>query len=142
MKNFRKEVFALRSATGDWKKAKISDKETDEIVKHRNQRSDAYTFDKPKQSLICKVLGDPRTIDTSKGPWEVLDIEDQKGEQYILSLGHTVLNKAIRAKMTQLSSLVGQVLVITYLGKVTGKSGNAYNDYIVQTFEEFKAATS
>jgi hypothetical protein len=86
--------------------------------------------------LFCKCLGDPRIIETKEGPWEVMDIQDQKGIQYLLSLGHTVLAKGVKEKMANLGSLAGKVLVIIYLGQPEGKR---YFDYVVKTWEEFQA---
>jgi len=83
--------------------------------------------------LVCEALADPRIIDTAKGPWEVLDIALPDGSEHLLSLGHTVLKKAIANKMP----VAGKKLVIMSLGKPQGKR---YYNYVVMTLEEWQAA--
>ena len=135
MRNFTKDSFALRSVKEEWRKVKISDEEAEKISKQRQTRSDVYEF-KEKEAFICKCLGDPRVIATKEGGWEVMDVEAQDGTQYLVSLGHTVLNKGVKEKMAKLGGLTGQVLVILPLGRAEGKK---YFNYQVFTLAEYQA---
>ena len=134
MRNFTKDSFALRSVKEEWRKVKISKEEAEKIAKQRSSRSETYNFE-DNVPFVCKCLGDPRVIETKEGPWEVMDVESQDGTQYLVSLGHTVLNKGIKAKMAKLGGLTGQVLIILPLGK----QGKKYYNYTVFTLDEYKA---
>jgi len=130
------ESFAVkREHAEDWMKATIDDAELVKIAEKR-KRADTVEF-KPGKAFVCKVAGDPRIIDTKEGPWEVIDVADQKGKSLLVSLGHTVLAKAIRSLLQRFGTLVGKVIVILPLGIPEGKR---YFNYEVWTWEEYQAS--
>jgi len=132
--SFRKDSYVLRSVKEEWRKVKISDEEAKKIAKMRSNRSETYKFEE-NIPFVCKCLGDPRVIETGEGPWEVMDVESQDGTAFLVSLGHTVLNREVKAKMAKLAGLTGQVLIILPLGK----QGKKYYNYQVFTLTEYQA---
>jgi len=122
-----------REAKEDWMQAEVDDKELMKIAESR-RRAKTVEFEVGK-SFVCKVVADPRIISTKEGPWEVMDVIDKKGNSAMVSLGHQVLAKQIRERLTKLGTLVGQVLVILPLGKPEGKR---YFNYSVLTWDEYK----
>jgi len=134
LKRVVQEAYVVkREKATDWMKAEVDDETLADIAEKR-KRADVVEFTKGK-SFVCQVSADPRIIQTKEGPWEVMDVLSQDGDSMLISLGHTVLNRAIREKLQKHGTLVGKVLVILPLGQPEGKR---YFDYEVFTWEEYE----
>jgi hypothetical protein len=129
--------IAKRESDEDWKHVVLDETDVKELVKRRS-KGDTFEFE-DGTAVIFKVSDEPRTIDTQNGPWEILDVIDKDDKEWIISLGHSVLNKAVHDLQAKLGALKGQIIVIVPLGKPKGKK---YYDYVVYTFEEYKKRLS
>lgn len=83
--------------------------------------------------VVVECIGEPRTIDTNEGGWEVVDVSLPDGSEHLLSLGRTVLRKKIAEQIPT----TGKRLVVMNLGQPTGKR---YFNYVVMTLEAWKVA--